>query len=383
MKNRLFVLLWVIAALPSWSQVQLSEQASIRLMTVAPGEMLYSLFGHSALRVYDPVLRLDRCYNYGTFDFEDPNFLLNFCRGRLRYYLDTEPYRYFEYGNLREGRATKEQVLQLNAQQRQFLFDLLEENAREENKYYLYDFFYDNCATRIRDVVEKALFYQVTFDTTHLPLGKTMRQLLYPYLENHPWTRLGIDLALGMPADRVASGRDFMFLPDYLHDAFARATIGDSIALVAESYETPRWAVREREPASAGFWERPLWAMMLVAVLGVAAMFSRRAECLFDLVFWLVLGLAGLLLFLLWVATDHTTTKANWNLLWALPTHLLFFWRTKRTELTETYFTVVGAVAFGLLLVWGFIPQNLPEEVLPIVVLIALKGLMRRYRRAD
>ncbi len=381
-RSYLFAFALLAAALPAQTQVELSDQATISLMTVAPGSMLYSLFGHSALRVRDPVLRFDRCYNYGTFDFEDPNFLLNFCRGRLRYYLDTEPYAYFEYGNLQEGRLMKEQVLLLTPAQQQLLFNLLEENAREENKYYLYDFFYDNCATRIRDVVEKALFYQVTFDTTMLPLGSTMRQLLHPYLEHYPWTRFGIDLALGQPADRVALGRDFMFLPDHMHDLFARATVADSVPLVAEERLFPNGLTPSPLGAS-GFWGDPLWVMCLVAALGIASMFSRRAEVVFDLVFWFVLGVAGLILFLLWFATDHTTTKYNWNLLWALPTHLLFFWRTKRTELTETYFTVVGAIALAVLVMWGFIPQNLPETALPLVVLIVLKGLLRRYRRDD
>ncbi len=384
MKSRLLALALSATALPSLAQTELSEQATISLMTVAPGNMLYSLFGHSALRVHDPIRQLDRCYNYGTFDFEDPHFLLNFCRGRLRYYLDTEPYRYFEYANWLEQRPMKEQVLHLSPQQRQLLFELLEDNALEENRYYLYDFFYDNCATRIRDVVEKALFYRITFDTTFLPLGITMRRLLHPYLEGHPWTRFGIDLVLGQPADRIASGRDFMFLPDYLHDAFARATVGDSVALVVEErYPIGPYAALQRTDAAGGSWSHPLWVMCLVAAIGLASLFSRRAEIAFDVLFWFALGLAGLILFLLWFATDHGATKYNWNLLWAMPTHLLFFWRTKRTELTETYFTVVGAIALVTLILWGVIPQDLPETALPVVVLAAVKGLMRRYRREE
>ncbi len=382
MKNCFLALVLLLATIvPSPAQTQLSDQARISLMTAAPGTMLYNLFGHSALRVYDPVLRLDRCYNFGTFDFEDPNFLLNFCRGRLRYYLDTEPYRYFEYGNLLEERVMQEQVLNLNAQQRQMLFDLLEVNALEENKYYLYDFFYDNCATRIRDVVEKVYLYQISFDTTFLPLGATMRDLLHPYLTNYPWTRFGIDLALGQPADRVALGRDYMFLPDHMRDMFARARVADTLPLVIEERQIPEWSLPPKPAPQYGFFGNPLWVMCLVAAVGFASMFSRRAERVFDVVFWFVLGLAGLILFLLWFATDHTTTKNNWNLLWALPTHLLFFWRTKRTELTETYFTVVGAIALVTLVIWGFIPQDLPETALPIVVLVVVKGLMRRYRR--
>ncbi|MCS6929090.1 MAG: DUF4105 domain-containing protein [Saprospiraceae bacterium] len=382
MESRTLVfVLFALTSQLSLAQPRLSDQAQISLLTVAPGTMLYSLFGHSALRVYDPVLNLDRCYNYGTFNFDEPNFLLNFCRGRLYYYLDTEPYRYLEYAYLQEGRPFQEQILNLNAQQRQFLFELLEENAREENRYYLYDFFYDNCATRIRDVVEKALFYQITFDTAFLPLGKTMRELLHPYLANRLWTRFGIDLALGQPADRVALARDFMFLPDYMRDMFARARLADTLPLVAEERHQLQWLLPSEANEALGFFRNPMWVMCLIAAVGVATMFSRRAEQVFDVVFWFVLGLAGLILSLLWFATDHASTKNNWNLLWALPTHLLFFWRIKRTELTETYFTAVGALALLTLILWGFLPQNLPEAALPIVVLVVVKGLARRYFR--
>lgn len=377
----LFALLCWLAVGSLQAQQTLSENARISLMTVAPGDMLYSTFGHSALRVYDPVLRIDRCYNYGTFNFDEPNFLLNFCRGRLRYYLDTEPYPSFEYGNLREQRPMQEQLLNLTAEQRQRLFDLLQENAREENKYYMYDFFYDNCATRIRDIVKEAFFHQIAFDSSALPIGTTMRHLLRPYLRDMPWTQFGIDLGLGLPADRVALAEDYMFLPDYVHDLFAMAKLNDTTMLVASEQNIPFMPLPTRLAYQPGFFGNPLWVMCLVAVLGVASMFSRRAERVFDPLFWFVLGLAGLVLFLLWAATDHTTTKMNWNILWALPTHLLFFWRRQRTEWTENYFMATGALAFLTLLFWGFLPQDLPEAALPIVILVVLKGFFRRYRR--
>lgn len=377
----LFALLCWLAVGSLQAQQTLSENARISLMTVAPGDMLYSTFGHSALRVYDPVLRIDRCYNYGTFNFDEPNFLLNFCRGRLRYYLDTEPYPSFEYGNLREQRPMQEQLLNLTAEQRQRLFDLLQENAREENKYYMYDFFYDNCATRIRDIVKEAFFHQIAFDSSALPIGTTMRHLLRPYLRDMPWTQFGIDLGLGLPADRVALAEDYMFLPDYVHDLFAMAKLNDTTMLVASEQNIPFMPLPTRLAYQPGFFGNPLWVMCLVAVLGVASMFSRRAERVFDPLFWFVLGLAGLVLFLLWAATDHTTTKMNWNILWALPTHLLFFWRRQRTEWTENYFMAAGALAFLTLLFWGFLPQDLPEAALPIVILVVLKGFFRRYRR--
>lgn len=377
----LLALLLLLASPTLSAQQTLSENARISLMTVAPGDMLYSTFGHSALRVYDPALRLDRCYNYGTFNFDEPNFLLKFCQGRLRYYLDVEPYQSFEYYNLADRRPMREQLLNLTPEKRRRLFDLLQENAREENKYYMYEFFYDNCATRIRDIVKEAFFHQIAFDSSALPLGTSMRHLLRPYLAEMPWTQFGIDLAIGQPSDRVALAEDFMFLPDYMHDLFASARINDSTMLVASEGSIPPTPLPARPVYQPGFFGNPLWVMCLVAALGLLTMFSRRAERIFDVVFWLVLGLAGLVLFLLWAATDHTSTKMNWNILWALPTHLFFFWRNKRTEWTENYFMGAGALALLVLLFWGFIPQDLPEAALPIVILVVLKAFFHRFRR--
>ncbi|HNE28922.1 MAG TPA: DUF4105 domain-containing protein, partial [Saprospiraceae bacterium] len=203
----LHFLLLLVLPLTAGSQsaaFPLSDSSFISLITAAPGEELYSTFGHSALRVKDPARNFDRCYNYGTFDFDQPNFYLNFCRGKLLYYLNVERRRDFEYEYLMDRRTLREQTLDLDASQKQQLFDLLQENALPQNREYKYDFFYDNCATRIRDIVEKALLYQVFFDSTTTKKGTTMRQLLKPYLLDKPWTRFGIDLILGQAADRVA-----------------------------------------------------------------------------------------------------------------------------------------------------------------------------------
>lgn len=382
-RTLVFVLLLAAVGTQAQSRLELSDSARISLLTVAPGDMLYSTFGHSAIRVWDAANRLDRCYNYGTFQFDQPNFLLKFCQGRLLYFLDTEPYRSFEYGNLYDRRPMVEQLFNLNPAERQRLFDLLEENALEQNKYYKYDFFYDNCATRIRDIVQECFFHQVNFDTSSLPPNQTMRQLLRPYLSNMPWTQFGIDLGLGLPADRVALAEDYMFLPDYVHDLFARATLGNGAALVKQERKIPNQPLPQKASYEPGFFGKPLWVMCLIAIIGLLSMANPRTERIFDAIFWFTLGLAGLVLLLLWAATDHSTTKYNWNILWALPTHLLFFWRRRHTELTENYFMATGAIAMLLLIFWGFIPQDLPETVLPIVVLVVIKSFFRRFWKRE
>jgi hypothetical protein len=375
-----FCLLWPLSHF-SQSPIALSDSARVSLMTVAPGAFVYSTFGHSALRVSDPLNRFDRCYNYGTFDFEQPNFILKFCRGKLLYNLDVESYRSFEYGNLHDRRTAREQFLNLNQAQKQRLFDLLQENYKEENRYYKYDFFYDNCATRIRDIVQETFFHQIQFDTTALPKGATMRQLLQPYLDEQPWMDFGIDLILGLPADRRAQAADFMFLPDYVHEMFSKARIDAATPLVKGGRSVPEkpFAKAEFRPS---FFDRPLWVMCFVALLGLLSMANPRTEQVFDTLFWLVLGLAGLVMALLWFATDHSATKNNLNILWAWPTHLLFFWRNHRASL-ENYFTAAALCAALVLIFWKWMPQEMPVAAIPLAGLVVVKGLWRRYWKRE
>lgn len=362
---------------------RLSDSAYISLITVAPGPFLYSTFGHSALRVRDPQNRLDRVYNYGTFNFDQPNFLLKFCQGRLLYFLDIESYRNFEYGNLYDNRPMREQLLRLTTDQRQRLSDLLEENAQEENRYYKYEFFYDNCATRIRDIVKETFFHQITFDSTGLPMGTTMRQLLHQYLTDKPWTQFGIDLLIGLPADRVARTEDYMFLPDYMHDLFAAARINDTTLLVQSERSVPNRPLPPQPAFRPGFFDSPLMVMCLVALLGLLSMANPRTEHIFDTIFWFILGVAGLIMVLFWVATDHGATKSNFNLLWALPTHLLFFWRRTRSEWVENYYMGVGSIAALTMIFWFFLPQELPLAALPLAGLVVVKSLWRRFWKRD
>jgi hypothetical protein len=370
------------AALFAQEPMVLSDSAKISLMTVAPGEPVYSTFGHSAIRVKDPAQRFDRCYNYGTFDFEQPNFLLKFCRGKLDYMLDVEPYRSFEYGNLQDRRMMREQVFQLTKDQKQRLFDLIQENYKEENRYYKYDFFYDNCATRIRDIFDETFFHQMQYDSSGLPKPKTMRQLLHQYLEEKPWTKFGIDLVLGLPAERQAMMANFMFLPDYVHDVMGKARTNTGVPLVLSERKIPEHSMMQR-PFEPTPLDRPLWMMCLVALIGLLSMANPRTERVFDTLFWLILGIAGLIMALLWFATDHSSTKSNLNLLWALPTHLLFFYRRRRTEFTDLYFKGVGFLALGVLAAWYWLPQQLPVEAIPIIGLVVVKSLWRQYWKKE
>jgi len=378
----LAILLFYPIYLQAQGPLTLSDSATISLMTVAPGEFVYSTFGHSAIRVKDPAQRFDQCYNYGTFEFDQPNFLLKFCRGKLLYNLDIETTRGFEYGNLQDRRSMREQLFNLDQSQKQRLYDLLQENYKVENRYYKYDFFYDNCATRIRDILEETYFHQIQYDTASLVKGTTMRQLLRLYLVRNPWTGFGIDLILGLPADRVATADNYMFLPDYVHDLMGKARAVSGEAIVKSERNIPEPPMKPH-PFNPTPLDRPLWMMSLLAIVGLLAMANPRTERIFDALFWLTLGIAGLIIFLLWFATDHSATKSNMNILWALPTHLLYFYRKRRAEWTDVYFMGVGFLAIALLVFWKWLPQELPVAAIPLVMLVVVKSLWRRYWKKE
>jgi Domain of unknown function (DUF4105) len=377
-KNTIFVVITLLLSIPSvWAQ-GLSPAAQISLMTVEPGTELYSIFGHSAVRVNDPSTNLDRIYNYGTFDFTQPNFYVNFCRGKLLYMLDRETYRSFSSDSRAEGRSYREQVLELTPEQRDRLYQLLQTNALPENREYKYDFFFDNCATRIRDLFRDTYVMPIQWDSTRIPQNATMRHLLRPYLARTPWQQFGIDLVLGMPADRKATVHDAMFLPDHLYSALSKARDHEGKGLVRAEFCSPIFG----EPKSPlGWMDRltsPFAVFCGVALIGLVCMRSQRATRIFDRIFWTLLGLVGVVIAFLWFATDHQATKINLNLFWALPTHLIFAWRTgNKSALNENYFALTTILAGLLTLLWVFLPQELPYEAFPIVVLILIKGLAR------
>jgi hypothetical protein len=172
-----------------------------------------------------------------------------------------------------------------------------------------------------------------------------------------------------------------MFLPDRLHDAFAGAKVADGGQnLVAIEFCKPEFQF-ERPTHSSSPLSDPFWVMCLVAGVGLLSHVHPMAVRIFDTVFWFVLGVAGLIIFFLWFLTDHTATKTNLNLFWALPTHLFFFWqRTARSTLAENYFALTSILAALVLSMWTFLPQELPSPALPIITLVVLKGLLRLRR---
>ncbi|MCZ8355129.1 MAG: DUF4105 domain-containing protein [Cyclobacteriaceae bacterium] len=374
MKKLIITFLLLIPFLASAQPDSLSAEAKISVLTFGPyqGE-LYSAFGHSAIRVYDPVLGIDDAYNWGVFDFDQPNFYLNFAKGFLYYKLGVFSYErmrdYYVYFN----RYVHEQVLNLSEEEKQKLYQYLLWNAKPENQNYRYDYFYNNCATKVRDVLITVFDKQVNFDGSYINTDYTIRQLTDLYLQQQPWGDVGIDICLGLPMDKQATPFEYMFLPDYIESGFNHASLNGK-ALVAETklvYES----VAEVEERS---WFTPTWLFSALAafvfVISWVDYKRRKTNKLVDFTLFFVLGIIGCLLFFLWFFTDHKAAAVNFNLLWAFPLHLLFaFSQFGKNSLSKMYTTFALILTTVTLVGWSFWPQQLNTMLIPLVILIWIR----------
>lgn len=370
-----------MALISSAQSIQLSERAEIHILTCGPfqGE-LYSAFGHSAIRVYDPENEIDWLYNYGVFDFNQPNFYLNFARGYLNYKLAVMDYQRFRDYYIYYNRYIHEQVLNFNADQKQKFFEFLEWNALPENQFYYYDYFYDNCATRVRDALVTTFGDSIKFDGSYIETDYTIRELTDLYLEYQPWGDLGIDICLGLPMDKQASPWMYMFLPDYIESAFNHASIvtdSSSIPLIKKTISTYESKPQEIGNSLFSPWN-VFYALLLIGVvITVFGIKKNKAFKGLDIVLFTIIGLVGSLLTLLWLATDHNAAARNMNILWALPTHflagLLLIKKEKKPWL-KNYFLFSSVLGLLLVVCWSFLPQQMHTSLIPIVLLLSVRG---------
>jgi hypothetical protein len=345
------------------------------LLTCSPGEELYSTFGHTALRVKDNATRSDIIFNYGTFEF-GPNFYTKFIKGQLRYFLSIETYADFAYSYQYESRSIHEQVLLLSCAEKEKLFAALLINAQEENKYYQYDFLFDNCTTRAKDIVDTTasplIFHNIL--PTDIP---SFRNQIHYYLNKggQYWSKLGIDLLLGAKLDKKVSNQQAMFLPDYLLKGFDSATINGQPLVIS-----PQTILQMPSPLNKGSLFRPFIIFSLLLFVIVILSFIQKTSSAkvlyaFDFLLFLIAGLIGLLLLFMWFGTDHNTTQNNYNLLWALPTHaLMAFFILKKKDWVRKYFRTVMWLSILLLLTWAFLPQQMNNGFIPIVLLIIFRS---------
>ncbi len=318
------------AATPLQSQTVDGSNLTVSLITVAPGSKSWEMFGHNAIRVRDTARGTDVSYNYGLFSFEQENFLLRFIQGRMLYWmagLETDAMLAVYSG---ASRSIWEQQLNLTPEQRVELRDFLVWNARPENAYYRYDYYFDNCSTRVRDAIDRVIGGGLRSVTEAIQTGATFRSHTQRLTTGNPFLYTGLLLGLGNPVDRPISAWEEMFLPlevmRHVADVEVRGPDGGLVPLVRSVqtlFEGTRPPPDERPPR----W-LPWYLVLGVAIGGGIVVLSRRVEtargtrvafAALTGVWTLALGAAGFLLLGFWTLTDHAAAFRNENLFFASP----------------------------------------------------------------
>ena len=362
---------------------QLSPDARISILTCSPGNELYSIFGHTAIRVSDTRLGMDYVFNYGTFNFNTPHFYLKFMRGQLNYMLSVSTFSQFMVEYRYNQRSVWEQELNLDDSEKQALFNALVINAEPQNRFYHYHFFFDNCATRVRDMAINHLSHPVVFSSVPNDTIPSMsfRQAIATYLEQRPWTRLGLDLILGSPTDDPVNAQTIQFLPNYLMLQFEGSRRNNSGHKLVHPTKTLLTFNHLPEKTTA----QPGYVLTLAAlVLGLLTWLQLRKGFnlkWIDRFLFLLVGVIGLLITFLWFFTQHTVTGPNWHLLWANPLYLLLAFGPSIYRGFFRYLSLMLGigVVFVLLFFWA-LPQYMPPVLIPVWLVLVLR-LGIAYRR--
>ena len=382
--KKLLVRLFFISILAHWHISTFAQDSShlrISLLTCTPGEELYATFGHSAYRVIDSSKAFndrwrDAVYNYGTFNFDDDGFYLKFVQGKLLYYVSVTSFQDFKYDYQITNRGITEQVLNLSAAEKIIIQRFLNENLKEENKYYKYDFFFDNCTTRLRDILKK--HHDSAFSKKPvMPLGSTFRQAIHQYLDkNHKgWSKLGIDILMGQPTDGVMTAEHMQFLPDNL----MKSLDSSKQAMVLSSQNL--YPITDDNAKKSFFTPFAVFSLLLIFIVLMGFVKNKFAQAFlqgFDGLFFFLTGVLGIIIIFMWVGTDHSMTKNNFNLLWAWPTHtVMAFFVNSKKNWVKKYFKFMAIALMGILISWYFLPQQMNNGLIPIVLLMIYRSVKK------
>ncbi|EDP94497.1 DUF4105 domain-containing protein [Kordia algicida OT-1] len=367
-------------------QIKLSSEATFSVVTCGAGSELYSSFGHSAFRLKDPVYGYDVVYNYGTFDFNTPFFYIKFAQGKLPYQLGRSSFKNFVRIYQYEKRWIKEQVLNLTPEQNKTLLAYLENNYKEENRDYKYDFFYNNCATKIRDVIKENFGDNIIFHEDHLPKDKTFRDLIHDNLEANSWSSFGIDIALGAVIDKPAYAEEYQFLPEYVFKAFENATMQDSVTpFVTETnlvLDAPETTIEKGNIIFSPYVIFTIFLLIVLIITFLDFKNNKRTRWL-DAILLLVNGLTGIILLLLWFATDHTATAMNMNVLWLLPINIFFvrkfFLKSKECKSLAKHTAFCILLMLVVFFLWIIDFQQFALAAIPLMALFLVRYLYLTY----
>ncbi len=327
LKKILFIIISVLI-LDSYAQEKNTaniSQYDISILTIGPGNSLSDAFGHSGIRVIDKQNNFDIVFNYGVYDYNAPNFYSNFVKGRPIYSLGLNNYEDFYNSYVKQSRQIIEQKINLSEYQKKLLVNKLITNSREANRSYQYNYFEDNCSTKIADIFNEILEKEIeneNYDLNATTLN-SYRKLVYKHISPNSWGALGIDICLGAVIDRNISLKDELFLPYNLKSYFDN--LGSLNIKDGNLVETNVIYGEYSDYTENSF--SPVYFILILSLIIILITFfdyiRRSKTTILDVILLLITGLIGLLLIYLWFFSNHIASAWNYNLLWAMPFNLI------------------------------------------------------------
>jgi hypothetical protein len=359
---------------------QQSPVAEVYLITCSPGTETYSIYGHSALRIIDHENGTDYAYNWGVFDFAAPHFVWKFAKGKLEYMLGVYSIDRFLQDYFMEKRSVYQQKINLEPGETETLLALITENLKPENRKYRYDFLYDNCATRIRDLLEKSTGGKLFYPSETERDIPTFRTEINKYQRPYPWLQFGIDLLLGTPVDKKAGLRDRMFLPLEMQKGLSEALVnrnGKYIPLL----QNPSTLLEFDPPEIKKSWiisPMFVFSIILIAIIVFSAtQRGRTTNKIFDIVVFSVFSLLAVLILFFSFVSDHQQTKWNLNIIWLSPfiiMCLISILLGKEWHISFKVSFFLALLAFTIQIVF---PNVFNSSFITLELLIAIRCSMR------
>lgn len=363
----------------------LSGSAEISLLTEFPGKEVWSQYGHTGIRVKDPDKKIDITFNYGMFDFRTKNFILRFVEGKTDYSVCNTPTSYFLNEVKRENRQYAEQKLNLTAEEKNRLWGHLLDNIKPENRLYRYNFLFDNCATRPRNIIEKSIDGEII---NNIPIEKTtFRKIIHKYTKYYPWTQFGIDIVIGSGADSIIGISSQQFCPVILMASYKNAYIirkNDTVPLVAENnipeYKKPQMSDSKLQPETVF-----TILLILTTMLSIFEIKKRKNIYTVTFVMYLVTGLAGTIIFFLMFFSIHPVVNPNYNIIWLNPINIIYAIAILIPGLRKkanTFFPVIFTVLqlFSLAGIF-FLPQKINISLTLLLITMIIRSLTTIYNR--
>lgn len=372
-------------AMKELTPLEQMDSVDISLLTCSPGNEIWSLYGHTAIRFEDRLRHLDYSINYGMFDLRQKYFVMRFVFGLTDYQMGIEDYNQFlvDYGN--EGRGIVQQRLNLSRQEKLAIAKAIQANYDPAVRTYRYNYFYDNCTTRARDIITRHLSGKVKYKVNP-SVESSYRQMIHQWNRNHRWMAFGCDLLLGAGADMKTTFAQQQFLPDTLRKDFDKAVVVDPTGrthrLVANTGQTLE---PSPEPDNDGFWTTVsptvLFTILFVLTLCLAVLEYRRKKTfwVYDTTLLTLTGLAGVVLFAM-IFSQHPTVRVNLQILILNPLSIIFAYSVSRGAYKgkQHFYWNLLLVFIIIFLICGLFLQNYAEGIWILACCLLVRCIINR-----